>query len=198
MHPQSRPLTIGGIILKESDDLVILRVTFDSKMTFEKHLRSVSRAASQKLGILRKSWHVCHGRCFRSFVLPDLEYCCAVWCLAADTHLKLLDRAVSGARFLTWCEFVCDIAHRRSVAVMVLYKTRCSTEHLYGALPGPYVPVRLWPHIGTLMRRIAAEPRSTTGLLFLSFSLWNDLANPIFDGVGLAGFKGRANAFLWA
>ena len=55
MHPQSPPLTIGGTVLKESDDLVILRVTFDSKMTFEKHLRSVSRAASQTLGILRKS-----------------------------------------------------------------------------------------------------------------------------------------------
>ena len=46
MHPQSPPLTIGGTVLKESDDLVILGVTFDSKMTFEKHLLSVSRAAS--------------------------------------------------------------------------------------------------------------------------------------------------------
>ena len=48
MHPQSPPLTIGGTVLKESDDLVILGVTFDSKMTFEQHLRSVSRAASQR------------------------------------------------------------------------------------------------------------------------------------------------------
>ena len=47
MHPQSPALTIGGTVMKESDDLVILRVTFDSKMTFVKHLRSVSRAASQ-------------------------------------------------------------------------------------------------------------------------------------------------------
>ena len=46
MHPQSLPLTNGGTVLKESDDLVILGVTFDSKMTFEKHLRLVSRAAS--------------------------------------------------------------------------------------------------------------------------------------------------------
>ena len=30
-HPQSLPLTIGGTALKESDDLVILGVTFDSK-----------------------------------------------------------------------------------------------------------------------------------------------------------------------
>ena len=53
MHAQSPPLTIGGTVLKESDDLVIFGVTVDSKMTFEKHLRSVSRAASQRLGILR-------------------------------------------------------------------------------------------------------------------------------------------------
>ena len=45
MHPQSLPLTIGGTALKESDAVVILGVTFDSKMTFEKHLRSVSKAA---------------------------------------------------------------------------------------------------------------------------------------------------------
>ena len=51
MHPQSPALTIAGTVLKESDDLVILGVTFDSKMTFEKHLCAVSRAASQRLGI---------------------------------------------------------------------------------------------------------------------------------------------------
>ena len=78
MHHQSPLLTIGRTVLKESDDLVSLGVTFDSKMTFEKHLRSVSRAASQRLGIMRKSWHVFHdrsllGRCFRGFVLPLLE-----------------------------------------------------------------------------------------------------------------------------
>ena len=39
MHPQSPPLIIGGTVLKESDDFVILRVIFDSKMNFEKHLR---------------------------------------------------------------------------------------------------------------------------------------------------------------
>ena len=79
--------------MKESNDLVMLGVTFVSKMTFEKHLRSVSSAASQRLVILRKSWQVFHdrsllGRCFWDFVVPILEYCSSVWCLAANTHLK--------------------------------------------------------------------------------------------------------------
>ena len=84
MHPQSPSVIIGGTVQKESDDLVILGVTFDSKLTFEKHLHLVSSAASQRLVILRKYWRVFSDRsilerCFRGFVLPVLEYGSAVW-----------------------------------------------------------------------------------------------------------------------
>ena len=49
------------------------------------------------------------------------------------------------------------------------------------------------------MRRLVAEPRGTAGLLsFLSVSLWDDRADPVFDGVGLSSFKSRANAFSLA
>ena len=72
VHPQVTPLTLDGTVLEESADLVILGVTC------EKHLRSVSIAAVQRLGIMRKSWQVFHDRSllvrsFRSFVLPVLE-----------------------------------------------------------------------------------------------------------------------------
>ena len=101
---------------------------FDSKLTFEKHLRSVFRAASQRLGILMKSWRVFHDRlliwrCFSGVVLPVLEYCSAVWCSAADTHLKRLDRVVSGACCLAGGVLNCNLSHRRSVALLcMLYK----------------------------------------------------------------------------
>ena len=136
-----------------------MTLAFDSKMTFEKHVCSVSRAASQ--GILRKSWQVFHDRsllerCFKGFVLPLLEYCSAVWCSAVDTHLKLLDRAVSGARFLTGGVLECVIAHRRSVGVLcMLYKNRCNSMHLLNGaryLDHIYqcgLLVVLWSHIGT-------------------------------------------------
>ena len=174
------------------------------------HLRLVSRAASQWLGILRKSWRVFHDRsllewCFRAFVLPVLEYCSAVWCSAADTHLKLLDRAVGGARFLTGGVFECDIAHRRSVAVLcMLYKIRCNPMHpLNDALPGPHVPMQVTRGALVAHRYTYALPRCRTSqyrgtFVFLSVYLWNDLSDPVFDGVGLAGCNSRANAFLLA
>ena len=108
-------------MLKESTDLVIFGVTFAAKITLEKHLCSLSSAAAQRLGIMRKSWQVFHDRplllrSFWSFVLPDLEYCSVVWCSAADSHLKLLNRVVGSAGFLAGGVLECNLAHRRSVA----------------------------------------------------------------------------------
>ena len=42
-----------------------------------------------------------------------------------------------------------------------------------------------------LISLLTAEP-----FIALSVSLWNNLADPVFDSVGLAGIKNRANAFL--
>ena len=197
-------------MLKEFDDLDILGGTFDSKLTFEKHLRSVSRAASQRLGILRKSWRVFYdrlliGKCFCGFVLLVLEYCSAVWCSAADTHLKLLDHVVSGACFLAGGVLSYNLSHRRSVAVLcMLYKIRCNPMHpLCGALPVPYVSARVTRgaliahrHTYAPLRCRASQYHMT--FIHVSVSLWNDLVDPVFDGVGLAGFKSRSNANLLA
>ena len=97
--------------------------------------------------------------------------------------------------------FECEIAHRRSVAVLcMLYKIRCNPVHpLNGALPGPYVPVRVT--LGALVahRYTYAPPRCRTSQYSRTFiplsALWNDLCDPVFDGVGLSGFKSRAVAF---
>ena len=145
------------------------------------------------------------GRCFLGFVLLVLAFCSAVWFSAADTHFKLLDLVVSGARFQTGGVFEYDIAHRRSVAILCrLHKIRCNPVHpLNGALPGPHVPVRVTRGAVVAHRFTYALPRCRTlqyrrTFIPLSVSLWNDLASPVFDGVGLACFKSRANAFLLA
>ena len=67
---------------------------------------------------------------------------------------------------------------------------------LNDALPGPYVPVRVTRGALVVHQYTFAPPRCRTlqcrrNFVPLSVSLWNDLADPVFDGVGLAGFKIR-------
>ena len=100
--------------------------------------------------------------------------------------------------------FECDIAHRRSVAVMcMLYTIRCNPMHpLNDGLPGPYVPVRVTCGALVAHRYTYAPPRCRTSqarrtFITLSVSLWNDLAHPVFDGVGLAGFQEQGQCFFY-
>ena len=100
--------------------------------------------------------------------------------------------------------FECGIAHRRSVAIRcMLYKIRCNSVHpLKGGLPGPYVPVRVTRSVLVAHRFTYAPPRCKTSQFRRTFipllvSLWNDLANPVFDCMGLADLKSRANPFFY-
>ena len=130
-------------------------------------------------------------RCFRGFVLPVLEYCSAVWCSAADTHLKLQDPVVSGACFLTGGVLNCNLFHRRSVAVLcMLYRISCNPMHpLCGTLPVPYVPVRVTPGALIAHRYTYAPPRCRTSqylsLLFpsqyLSGTIWLTPYSMVWD-----------------
>ena len=85
----------------------------------------------------------------------------------------------------------------------MLYMIRGNPMHpLYGALIVQYVPVRVTRGALVPHRYTYAPPRCRTSQhrkIYnpLSVSLWNDLADPVFDGVGLAGFKSRVNAFYW-
>ena len=93
------------------------------------------------------------------FVLPVLEYF-AEWCSAADTHHKLLDRAISIAWFLTrgvfeydihivdlWHTLICECCIRsdetQCTLLMVLYLDRVCQCGLH-AMP--------WSHFGMYMR----------------------------------------------
>ena len=85
----------------------------------------------------------------------------------------------------------------------MLYKIRRNPVHpLNGALPGPYVPVRVTLGAVVAHPYTYAPPRCRTlqysrTFIPFSLSLWNYLANPVFDGVELAAFKSRANVCFW-
>ena len=70
-------------------------------------------------------------------------------------------------------------------------------------MPLPCVPARVTRGVLVAHRHSFAPPRCRTSQYRRSFvphsvSVWNDLSDPVFDGVGLVGFKSRANAFLLA
>ena len=120
------------------------------------------------------------------------------------THINMLYHVVSGASFLTEGELECNIAHRRSVAaISMLYRIRCNSEHhLYGDLPVPYVPVLVTLCASVAHHNIYAPPHCRTSqyrrtFIEFSVSLWKDLGDSVFEGVGLAVFRAGPMPLFW-
>ena len=85
----------------------------------------------------------------------------------------------------------------------MLFKVRCNpTQPLNGALPLPYVPVRITRGALGAHRYTYAPPRCRTSqnrrtFIHLSVSLWKDLADPVFDGVGQQVSRAGQMFFHW-
>ncbi len=201
-------LVLSGVNLVESSDLLILGVHFDSKFTFETQLRFLAKSVSQKIGIMRRVWRVFGDRdllvrCFKCFVLPILEYCSPVWGSAASCHLMLLDRVVRCAEFIAGGGSICDLEHRRSVsALCMFYKIWSNNLHpLNEMLPAPFVAGRVTRGAASAHRNVLSIPVCRTSQFKRSFipsltATWNGLADSVFEGVGVSGFKTRANRWL--
>jgi hypothetical protein len=112
-------------VIGVSQWLVVLGVTFDSKLTFEAHIRDVVSSSSRAWGIIRKAFKIFQSldvlnTCFRSYVLSRLECCAPVWGSATSCHLRLLDEVVHRAAVLCRASTLCELSHRRNVSFLCM------------------------------------------------------------------------------
>ena len=120
-----------------------------------------------------------------------------MWCSAADTHLKLLDRVISGASFLTGGVWVWSCTSSIWGSIMYALQDQGNPLHpLYGAHHAPYLPVRV-THGGLIAHRytyLCASYSCRTShyrrtFIPLSVSLWNDLNDSLIRWCGTGRFQ---------
>ena len=207
INPSHPDLYINNVILDTCSSFKILGIMFDSKFTFEQHIRSISSSVAQKIGLLRKSFKIFGEpsvlkKCFNSFILPCLEYCAPAWSSAAASHLKLLDRNVRACKFLI-PDLNIDLWHRRSVSTLcMLYKIYHNSDHpLNRELPNLFRPARVTRSaldsngIAFTIRRYNTEQYSRC-FIPATTRLWNSLPSHVVESCNLQKFKTGANSFL--
>ena len=208
MHPQSHHITIGGTVPKESNysdvlgQITHLIPSWLLRNTFARFPEQLLKdlvfwgSPDEYLMIV----------CF----LRDTfgVFSCPFWSTVLQCGARLpihIDCVVGGASFLTMGLEECNIAHRLSIAVLcVVYNIRSNLMHtLYDDMlcaSEGYVPERVTRCVLVIYRYIYGPPRCRTSQYRRTFILWSgslrsDHGDPLFAGVGVAGFKSKANAF---
>lgn len=134
LHRQPWPLpeiSFGEQTISLSGEVKLLGVTFDSKLSFRSHVRSIALRATARLGFLRRASKFLDRRSqlatYRGFVRPILEYAPLVWMAAATSHLHQLQRVQRRALHILGPNvLVQSLPARRMVyAITYLYKLMC-------------------------------------------------------------------------
>ena len=122
VNPPYGDLRLSGVSICASPILDILGEKFDSRLTFEDHVRVIVSRVSQRIGVLRLVKHRCGHRsvllrCYYASVLPILEYCSPVWGLLLNVIFSN-----SSARCIRWPGFaLIRLSYRCVIDVMLLH-----------------------------------------------------------------------------
>ena len=146
-------------------------------MTFVKHLRSVSTAALQRLGILRKSWGCISWSVdpllWDDFMVLSYEFWGTVLRCGARLSIHIIGYYLCSqwSQFPGWqCNWV--YPYPSSIRCRFVYATEYlirinSIASTLCSLPVPFAPVQVWSLIDFLIHLLAAQPQSTARLLYL-------------------------------
>ena len=205
--PEHPDLYIGDTKIGDEEKLKLLGVWFNSKITFEYHVRTIAHTVSQKIGILRKCWQTYQEnsivlKCFYSFILPFFEYCSVVWRSSAPTHLKMLQRMFNSAKFI--CQTNMSLEHRRDVASSCLFFKISNNPHhpMHGRLPPPAHPARRTRRAARMNSRALTSATSPNSVqynrTFLphTIEIWNFLPQTLVDASSMSMFKSNVNRHL--
>ena len=184
--PSHFPIVFEGSPVSPVDNINILGLNINNKMSWKPHITMVARAASKKLGILFRLREFFSSsqllQIYKGLIRPCMEYCSHIW--GGSGFTRLLDRVESKAKRLINSSNLSDsldpLSLRRDVGALSLFYRyhggRCSRE-LNTRVPPP-------------LRR----PRSTRGSMS-AHEFCVDIANPRLARCGASFFP--ATSVLW-
>ena len=207
-------LNFSGDTLTPRDEMEVLGVTYDRKLTFSSHIERLARQASGKLASLRRMSWLLDARglevLYKAQVRSSLEYACLAWGGAANKHLGLLDKVQDRAARLISDNNVGPVPHlhalqhRRDVAgLTVVFKVQEKYVSHLQELRQPHRRAQVTTRAVTLAPRELSRPRCRTWHHQRQFvntytGWWNTLleTQTEFKSASIQGFKVMVNNWL--
>lgn len=207
-------LTVPNITIPLKSSISMLGITISNNLSWENHVRSIAKSASQKLGFLfrAKSYFTSSQllMIYKAQIRPVLEYCSHIWSAAPKHILKLLDsvqkRAIRLVGDASLTNSLTCLEHRRRVGDLSLFYRyfhgRCSSEISSTIVPPLAVSSRLTRQAQSSHPFVVTLETCRTSLFKDSFiqrtaRLWNSLPREVFpEAYNLQKFKKNTNSYL--
>ena len=206
-------IVMSGSTIPTKPTISMLGISISNTLSWDNHVRSIAKAASQKLGFLfrAKSYFTPQQllMIYKAQIRPVLEYCSHIWGSAPKHTLMLLDsiqrRAIRLVGDATLTHSLTSLEHRRKVGDLSLFYRyfhgKCSSE-ISAIIPSLAIPIRRTRQAQSAHPFVVNLERCRTALYQNSFihrtaRLWNSLPEEVFPTTyNLQKFKKNSNTYL--
>ena len=206
-------ISLAGVTIPLKSSISMLGITISNNLSWESHVRSIAKSASQKLGFLFRARRYFTSSqllmIYKAQIRPVLEYCSHIWSAAPKHTLKLLDsvqkRAIRLVGDTSLTNSLTTLEHRRKISDLSLFYRyfhgRCSSE-MSSIVPPLAVSSRLTRQVQSSHPYVVALETCRTSLFKDSFiqrtaRLWNTLPREVFpEGYNLHKFKKNTDSYL--
>ena len=200
---------IQNNIIKEIQQARYLGVTFNNKLTWSDHIKSICSKANSVIGFLRRNLHKCpvktKSALYLSLVRPILEYAATIWAPYHHSDIYQLEAVQRrAARFAMNCydryQSVTDMLHRLDwptlekrrdhAKIIKMYKIIYNIVHIQPTLPLTYSNT-----VNTRGHHLKMQQPATRIDTYLhsffpsAVRLWNSLPATLIDSPSLNNFK---------
>ena len=204
---QDFSFNIDGQQIQRCDDVDLLGVNIDSKLSFDKHISSICSKVNKQLSVVKRFKHLIGDhikrRLYNAFILPVFNYCSDVWHFCgkrSKDKLEQLNKQAlrtilnSNSDYETSLRIIGSVnleSSRVQNMLITTYKT------LYGIAP-PYLKLLLkerkvaYDLRGTLKLNLPRVTTTTYGLhsfRYAATQVWNMLPDDIRTSESLIAFK---------
>ena len=192
-------MVLPEVSIWASPNLGILGVKFESRLTFEDHVRAIVTRVSKRIGILRlvcgqlgvASLLLCICSPYPWILFSGVGVCC--WMSSSASRAP----GVFGGQALPWSDF-----RRHVAALFMLHKVNSNSNHcLFSELTSVAVRARhTWAAAAAHSLKFEVSrcrtSQFTRCVLPVQTRVWNDLPYTVFDTGTLDEFKGAVNRRL--
>ena len=91
-NKENDAFTFGNIFLKNSKEEVILGLTIDNKLSFDKHVKKICRKASQKACVLSRISNYLDSKQKEILIRSQFSYCRITWMFSSRTSNNLINK----------------------------------------------------------------------------------------------------------
>lgn len=207
-------INVNNCVITTQEEVKLLGVTFDEKLSFDTHVSNICRKAGKQLSVLKRLSNTLseEGKLlvYNTFIFSNFNYCCIIWHFCTISNARKVEKVQERSLRYVFNDFVSSynsLLERSNKSHMYINRIRIILQYVFKVISGD-VPMYLIDmykkdessrntrcYVKLLQPKFKSFTHGFNSVGYQGSRIWNSLPNDIKESTTYNKFK--SNISKW-